>query len=307
MLVGLVGGADGVIHEGRRRLFDVTAYDVSDGAGRGELDEAARAGFVGGKIGDVQAAGVEVIAGMQDSSLAIVVGDVSGLMAGNGEHIDHAAAEIDAAGLLGPRGDAEGLLRGLDGGGDQRGVGESVEGLVAGGVVAMRVGVSDDEGDGLALIALQPAGDQLLRDGGGIARARAGVYEQCALIPEEEVEEGLLVVGAAGFAEDVEVGIVFVDLPIGNLQAVGTAGDPGGREGALLDAGRCGGKQGQRAEKEGEFRHDQNSYRSANCITRASDVLVSSPKVDGVAKLRFGVLKLTWLKTLKASPRMLTR
>jgi hypothetical protein len=64
-------------------LLDVTANDVSDRARRGELDETARAGFVGGKIGDVEAAGVEVIAGVQNARLAIVVSEVSGLMAGN--------------------------------------------------------------------------------------------------------------------------------------------------------------------------------------------------------------------------------
>ena len=61
-------------------MFDVTAYDVGDGTGRGELDKAARAGFVGGKVGDVEAAGVEVIAGMQDAGPTIVVGDMRGLM-----------------------------------------------------------------------------------------------------------------------------------------------------------------------------------------------------------------------------------
>ncbi len=49
VLVGLVGGADGVIDERRRGLFDVAAYDVRYRARRGEFDEAARAGFVGGK------------------------------------------------------------------------------------------------------------------------------------------------------------------------------------------------------------------------------------------------------------------
>jgi hypothetical protein len=68
-------------------------------------------------------------------------------------------------------------LPGLDGGGDQRGVGESFEALVAGGVVAMGVGVSHDERDCLAAIAFQPAANQLLSDGGGGARTGAGVYQ----------------------------------------------------------------------------------------------------------------------------------
>jgi hypothetical protein len=37
--------------------------------------------------------------------------------------------------------------------------------------------VSHDEGDGLAVIALSASGHQLLRDGGGVARTRAGVYQ----------------------------------------------------------------------------------------------------------------------------------
>ena len=141
-------------------------------------------------------------------------------------------------GCVGPLRDAEGLLLRLDGGGDQRGVGQAIEAFVTRGVVAVRVGVGHDEWDGVAVVALQPFRDQLLRDGGGVARARAGVHEQGAVTAEEEVEEGLFVVGAAGFAEDVEIGIVFVDLPIGNLQAVGAAGDPRGGERAGFHGGR---------------------------------------------------------------------
>src|SRR5439155_17015834 len=92
-----------------------------------------------------------------------------------------------------------------------------------------------------------------------------------------------------------------------NRQAVGTAGEPGSGQCALLDAGNTGAEQGKRAEEMRKFRHDQNSYRSANCMTRAAEVLVNSPKVEGVARLRFGVMKLTWLKTLNASPRMVSR
>src|SRR6266536_3946740 len=56
-----------------------------------------------------------------------------------------------------------------------------------------------------------------------------------------------------------------------------------------------------------EFRHDQNSYRSANCMTRAAEVFVNSPNIEGVARLTFGVVKLTWLNALKASPRIVRR
>src|SRR5262245_20566301 len=45
-------------------------------------------------------------------------------------------------------------------------------------------------------------------------------------------------------------------------------------------------------------------------MTRASAVLLSSPNVEGDARLRFGVLlnwKLTWLKALNASPRTIRR
>ena len=119
----------------------------------------------------------------------------------------------------------------------------------------MGVRVRDHEWDGVALGSLEPLRDQLLCDRGGVARARAGIDQERALAAEEKVEEGLLVMRAAGFAEDVKVGIVLVNLPVGHFQAVGAASDPRGRKNALLDAG-SGGEQGGCTSEYQQFGHD---------------------------------------------------
>ena len=63
---------------------------------------------------------------------------------------------------------------------------------------------------------------------------------------------------ATGLAEDVEVQIVLVNLPVGLFEAIGAAGDPRRWKNALLDAGSCGGEQGSRNEDK-QFSQDQNS------------------------------------------------
>ncbi len=199
--------------------------------------EAPRAGEIGREIGHVKAPWVEVVSGVEDAGATVVVGNVRGLVPGNRDHVDDAVAEVDRANRVGPVLDAERLAVGFHGGRNEGGIRHVGKTLVSGGVVAVRVRVDHDQGDALTLFARQPPRDQLVRHGGGIARARSGIDQHRAFAAEQEIQERLFVVDAAAFPEDIEVGVVFVDLPVGNLQAVRTAGDPRGWQNALLDAG----------------------------------------------------------------------
>ena len=156
-------------------------------------------------------------------------------MAGDGDNVENAAAEVKFADAFGPLGEAKGLLDHGEIEGDEFVVGIFIKLRVAGDVIAMAVGVDDHSLDGLAAFAKEPAIDHLIIDSFHIDLASAGVNEGYFVVAEDDVEEGLFVVGAAGFAEDVEVWIVFVDLPVGDLHAFGAAGDPMGREDAGFD------------------------------------------------------------------------
>jgi hypothetical protein len=45
-------------------------------------------------------------------------------------------------------------------------------------------------------------------------------------MPEEQIEEWLLVIRAARLTQNVKRGVVLLNLPRWNFEAVGTAGDP---------------------------------------------------------------------------------
>ena len=60
-----------VIDIGCRRLLNVVSEDVPDGMRFGEFDEATGAGDIRGEIRDVEAAGIEMIAGQQDAGLRV--------------------------------------------------------------------------------------------------------------------------------------------------------------------------------------------------------------------------------------------
>src|SRR5262249_11266465 len=67
VFVWLVRRAHRVVDKWRGRLLDVAAHDVRYRPGRGELYETACAIQICREIGNVKAARVEVVAGMQDS------------------------------------------------------------------------------------------------------------------------------------------------------------------------------------------------------------------------------------------------
>jgi hypothetical protein len=103
-------------------------------------------------------------------------------------------------------------------------------------VVTVAVGVDDHLLDGGAAFAFEPFVDDEIVDAGDVVLASAGVDERGLVIAEDDVEEGFFVVRAAGFAEDVEVCVVFVDLPFWLFHTFGAAGDPFSGEDTGFDA-----------------------------------------------------------------------
>jgi hypothetical protein len=54
----------------------------------------------------------------------------------------------------------------------------------------------------------------------------AGVLKEGLVLTEEKIKERFYVVRAAALADDVEVGVVFMDLPNGHFRTRGTTGTP---------------------------------------------------------------------------------
>src|SRR5437764_189003 len=75
----------------------MATQNVGDRFSFRELHQAARAFEVPGEVGDVQAARVQMIAREQDARLAIVVGEVGGLMSWNGEDVDVSVSPVSIA------------------------------------------------------------------------------------------------------------------------------------------------------------------------------------------------------------------
>src|SRR5690348_12243431 len=110
-------------------------------------------------------------------------------------------------------------------------------------MVAVRVRVHDEQPDTFTLFARQPFRNEFFRNRGRVACAGSGINQQGSLTAEDQIEKRLFVVRTAALPKDVEVWIVFMNLPVRELQAIRSARDPGRRKTALFDAG-CGGEQG---------------------------------------------------------------
>ena len=130
---------------------------------------------------------------------------------------------------------------------------------LSGGVIVVRVGMADDQWGRVAMILRGPLIDQTRHRARHTRLAGAGVDQEALITTEQQVEEGLLVVHAAAFAQDEKVGVVFVNLPLRSFQAIGAAGSPGFRKcaGANTRAVRLGSlphQNGQRQYRQ-ELKH----------------------------------------------------
>src|SRR6266702_6935500 len=92
----------------------------------------------------------------------------------------------------------------------------------------------DDRNAG-AMVALKPVMHHALERWGQVAIARAGVPEQAAIFAEDQVEERHLCIRATGLPQDIEVRVVFMDLPLGHFHAFWATGLPMLRKDSALE------------------------------------------------------------------------
>jgi len=107
-------------------------------------------------------------------------------------------------------------------------------------MISVLMSVGDDERDAGAAIALQPVMDDKLQSGRQVAIAGAGIGEQGFVLAEEEKDKWLLVVGAGRLAQDDEVRVELMDLPLRNLHALGILRVPVGGKRAALEVAAVG-------------------------------------------------------------------
>jgi hypothetical protein len=125
--------------------FDVTTEDIADGTRSDEIGNALGTGEIGGSVVDDEAAGQEKIAGEKQSGLAIVIGDVGGVMSGSRNHVNDAIAEIDLRKAVRPIGEAKVLPDVSEVGGDNFDIGKVLELRIAEAMIEVTVGVHNDE------------------------------------------------------------------------------------------------------------------------------------------------------------------
>ena len=226
-----------------------------------KIDQPLGAADESREVADVEAAGVEAVTGKKNAGLAIVESEAEDVVSGDREDVKDAAAQVDGACGFGPSFDLEELGRAFHFERDDCGVRKILELRVARNVIAVGVGVRDDERDRGAVIALAP----VVQDGGdgarGLGLAGTGIFKQSAVAAEDQIEKRLFVIRAAGFAEDVEVFVVLMNLPIGDLDAIGAAGDPVIRQGARAHA-RSIGLRSLGERNRGEKKTTQKPHKS---------------------------------------------
>src|SRR5712692_349739 len=235
VLVRLVCGAFRIVDVRRPGVLDVRAEDVRHDFSAGEVDEALDAVCERRRVAHVKAAGIQRVAGQQDARAAIIDGDGGRLVARNRDDVDRPAAEVVRRGVLRPRSDREELLQRFGRRGDERGVERVLELGIAGGVIAVAVGVHDEQRKLEAAVGRRPVRHRLADGVRHVRRLRSGVHEEGAPAAEEEIEERLLEIRAARLAEDHEVVVVLVG-PEHRRLGTRRGGRPGRGEHAALDA-----------------------------------------------------------------------
>ena len=87
--------------------------------------------------------------------------------------------------------------------------------------------VSDNERRRLPVIARGPLVDDARDRGSDMSFTCAGVDQESLLATKEKIQEGLLIIDAAVFPQNVEIGIVSVNLPFRRIAAGWPSRTPG--------------------------------------------------------------------------------
>jgi hypothetical protein len=149
-------------------------------------------------------------------------------MAGDRNHVDHAGAEVDHAGVGRPLSHAEERAHRRGVTTNDGDVWPADELGVAGDVIAVSVAMRHHEVDRRAPLAGEPGTQQCVDRCGDVDVAGPGVEEQRTVVAEEEIEERLLVIRARRLAQDEEIRVVRLDPERRHARAVGSARVPRG-------------------------------------------------------------------------------
>src|ERR1700733_11346212 len=211
---------------------------MGDGLALGEINQAFNARLKGREILDVEPPWVQGVTGEQNAGVAIVESNADFAVAGNGDDVDDASAQVNLPNVGRPIPDAEEIPGGFNLGRNERdgdgGIVERLHPLVSPRMISMLVSMGDDERDASAAIALEPVVDDKLQSGRQVAIARASIGKQGFVLAEQEEDKGLLIIGAGRLAQDDEVRVVLMHLPLRNLHALGILRVPvGGKRTAL--------------------------------------------------------------------------
>jgi hypothetical protein len=134
-----------------------------------------------------------------------------------------------------------------------RGVGPVPELLVAHAVIAVAVGVGDNQREGGSAVGGQPVADEAVDGGTDLQAPGAGVEQQDPIAAKQQVEERRLETGLHRLADHEGVGVVALDLHL-RLRLRGSV-NPGLEEGAGQRRPREGQQQGRQQGGESGQRH----------------------------------------------------
>lgn len=226
-LVRLVLAAERVVPVRAPRHLDVAAEHVTDRMRGRELDQPVQARRERPHVLDVQPAGVDGVAGKQEPGRRVVNGDRGVVVPGRTGDAQFPAAEVERDDLLRPVAEAEEPPHARRIVPDDHGARPVRELSVTGHMVAVPVGVRDDElvGRGRLLPLCEQPVDGLPHTA---IRHRPGVEQQRPLRAAQQVKERALVVEVLALAHDERavVHLVHLDRRVGGAARRGPVNPP---------------------------------------------------------------------------------
>ena len=202
-LARLVQAAQRVVPVRAACHLDMAAEHVADRAGGREFGHPVQARDERGHVADVEAAGIDGVAGEQEPHRRVVHGDRRVMVPGGAGHAQRPAAQVERDDLLRPSSEAEELADGGHAMPHDHGARPARELAVARHMVAVPVRVGDDEfviWPSLREQAVHGLPDAALGD-------RAGVKQQCPVRTAQQVHERRLVVQVLALPEDERVAV----------------------------------------------------------------------------------------------------
>src|SRR5271154_6171500 len=224
MFLRLINRADGIVDEGRPCLFDVIAQNMGDGPFLRETNQPFRACLEGGEVLHVQPPGIQAVSREKNRGVAVIYRYTHGVVTGNWNYVENAAAQIDLADVVRPVLNSIELLCRFKfrrhQGDRHRRIFDRLHLRVAGYVVRVGVGVDHDQRNAGASLAYQPIRYDTVQLRCKVAMARASIEEHRPVLAEEEKDEWLFVIGTSRLSQQIQVRVVLMPLPLRYFHAL---------------------------------------------------------------------------------------